>query len=429
MGNNWLFFVEPDGNTGGIFPIDPLLPHSLGAHWISHIASLVDNSRNLFVPGSMAIQEAFHCMSKFAGALVIWCAGGSNVNVKRKLPGDHLGSLSSCSGTSTRVRQISSVRRDLSGVFWKLKYSRISAIPVVFNKISSFAMKQLCKEAQWLQSFPMLSLGAALVPPLTNLSTNVLAIPLDTSSMEAQRCADQKHCDIESRGCGPCSDLYLQSLAWAKTTEPRTGVEFPTMLDNTISGEINSCFTPEILVGTGSRTMTIIRIKSLKVYAFGFYVHPFDVCEKLGPKYACIPEHELNKHQDFYRDLLRSDINMTVRLVVSCNGIKINTVKDVFEKSLRARLTKMNPEADFSCLQAFGSIFKQDIPLRVGTTINFRRTADGHLVTEVEGNNIGAVQSKDLCRAFFDMYIGELPICEQTKEEIGKNVANIIRMC
>ncbi|KAL1532633.1 fatty-acid-binding protein 2-like isoform X1 [Salvia divinorum] len=415
MGNNWLFFVEPDGNAGGIFPIDPILPHNLGAHWISHIVSLVDNSRHLLVPGSMALQEAFSCMSKFAGALVIWCARGSNANVKRKLPGDrHLGYLSTCSTASTQVRHISSTRRDLTGVF---------------NKISSFTLKQLSKEAQWLQTFPMLSLAAALVPPLTNVSTNMLAIPLESGSMEAQRITEHKHCEIESRGCGPCSDLYLQRLAWAKTTEARTGVEFPAMLDNSISGESNSGFTPEILVGTGSRTMTVIRIKSLKVYAFGFYVHPFDVCEKLGPKYACIPEHELNKCQDFYRDLLRSDINMTVRLVVNYNGIKINTVKDVFEKSLRARLAKMNPEADFSCLQEFGSIFTQDISLRVGTTINFRRTADGHLVTEVEGNNIGAVQSKDLCRAFFDMYIGEIPICEQTKEEIGKNVASIIKTC
>lgn len=120
---------------------------------------------------------------------------------------------------------------------------------------------------------------------------------------------------------------------------------------------------------------------------------------------------------------------MTVRLVVSCNGIKINTVKDAFEKSLRARLLRTNPDADFSCLQKFGSMFSQDISLHVGTTINFRRTADGQLITEVGGNNVGAVKSKDLCRAFFDMYIGEIPVCEQTKEEIGKNVASIIRMC
>lgn len=31
--------------------------------------------------------------------------------------------------------------------------------------------------------------------------------------------------------------------------------------------------------------------------------------------------------------------------------------------------------------------------------------------------------------AFFDMYIGEVPVSEQTKEEIGKNVAMIIGKC
>ncbi|KAK6119605.1 hypothetical protein DH2020_046628 [Rehmannia glutinosa] len=425
MGNNWLFFVEPDGGSSSIFPMDPLLPQSFGVHWLSHITSFVDNSRYLYVPGSSVLQEAFNCMSKFAGALVVWFASGSNCNVGHKLPGSH----SSCSNSSTQVKNISSVRQDLTGFFSKSKHRRKSAIPVVFGKISSFALKQMCKEAERLQSFPLLSLAAALVPPFTNVSSNVLAIPLETSSVEAQRCVDQKPCDIENRGCGPCSDLYFQNLAWAKTIEPRTGVEFPTMLGDIISGESNYSFTPEVLVGTGSRTMTIIRIKSLKVYAFGFYVHPFDVCEKLGPKYACIPENELNKRQDFYQDLLREDISMTVRLVINCNGIKINTVKDAFEKSLRARLARTNPHADFSCLQTFGSMFSPDIPLHVGTTINFRRTGDGHLITEVGGNNIGAVQSKDLCRAFFDMYIGDIPVCEQTKEEIGKNVASIMRMC
>ncbi|KAI8550898.1 hypothetical protein RHMOL_Rhmol06G0143200 [Rhododendron molle] len=60
-----------------------------------------------------------------------------------------------------------------------------------------------------------------------------------------------------------------------------------------------------VLVGTGSRTMKIIKIKSLKVYAFGFYVHPYDVCAKLGPKYASILAGEVNKCHDFYKDLLR----------------------------------------------------------------------------------------------------------------------------
>ncbi|CAA2961604.1 fatty-acid-binding protein 2-like [Olea europaea var. sylvestris] len=426
MGNNWLFFIESDGGFGS-FSMDPLVPHVSG-HWLLHVSSFVDNSRYFYVPGSLALQEAFNCVSKFAGALLLWFAGGSNSHINNKITGDHIGPSSSCKA-SRQVKHVYSNKCDFSGIFWKSGYKGISAVPAAFGRISRFTLKQLIKEAERLQSLPVLSLASALVPPITNVSSNGLAIPLENASVETQRCMDDRRpCEVET-GCGPCGEIYLQNLAWSRNAvEPRTGIQFPTMLDNIITGE-NTSFTPEVLVGTGSRTMTIIRIKSLKLYAFGFYVHPSDVCEKLGPKYACIPEYELNKRQDFYQDLLREDINMTVRLVVSCNGIKINTVRDAFEKSLRARLMRTNPDADHHCLQTFGSIFSQDIPLHVGTTINFHRTADGKLITEVGGNQLGAVQSKDLCRAFFDMYIGDVPVCEQTKEEIGKNVASIVSTC
>lgn len=120
---------------------------------------------------------------------------------------------------------------------------------------------------------------------------------------------------------------------------------------------------------------------------------------------------------------------MSVRLVVNYNGLKINTVRDVFEKSLRARLVKANPKTDFNCLNDFGSFFRQDIPIPAGTIIDFRRTEDGQLITEIGGNLIGAVRSKDLCRAFFGMYIGDVPVSEQTKEEIGRKVVGIIKRC
>ncbi|KAJ9168149.1 hypothetical protein P3X46_019708 [Hevea brasiliensis] len=112
------------------------------------------------------------------------------------------------------------------------------------------------------------------------------------------------------------------------------------------------------------------------------------------------------------------DTGMTVRLVINCNGMKINAVKNAFEKSLRARLLKTNPDTDYSCMREFGSFFTKDIPLPVGTTVDF-----------LGGKQIGAVHSKELCRAFFDMYIGDIPVSEETKEEIGNNVALIIRNC
>lgn len=120
---------------------------------------------------------------------------------------------------------------------------------------------------------------------------------------------------------------------------------------------------------------------------------------------------------------------MTVRLVVNCKGMKINSVRDAFEKSLRARLVKTNPSADFDCLWTFGSYFTENIPIPLGTIIEFKRTVDGRLITEIGGNHVGSVHSKDLCQAFFGMYIGDVPVCEQTKKEIGTNIVNIIRNC
>lgn len=420
MRNN---FIDGDWGSSEMSPIDPLMPYG----FLSHISFIVDGSRNLYVPGSQALQEAFKCFSKYAGALLVWFATGSNNRGNNQISGSHQGSRYTRSRMSIQTQRTTSTRHNFMELFWQSRCIGKFTIPVIFRKISKFTMNQMYKEAKHLQSIPVLSLAAALVPPFDNFSGEVLSVQLDSSAMESLSGEDQRPCEVDHRGC---DNSFFQNLNWSRhAVEPRTGIEFPTILDNLIAGERNSSFTSEVLVGTGSRIMKIIRIKSLKVYAFGFYVHPFDVCRKLGWKYASVPFCELNKQQDFYQDLLREDISMTVRLVVSCNGIKINTVRDVFEKSLRARLLKANPNTDYHCLETFGSMFSQDIPLHAGTTINFRRTTDGHLITEIGGNHIGAVQSRELCRAIFDMYIGDVPICEETKEEIGKNVASIIRGC
>ncbi|KAA8546251.1 hypothetical protein F0562_003010 [Nyssa sinensis] len=427
MRNNWLDF---DGNSPYIFPMEPFAPHSFGAHLLSQVTSFVDSSlyhsRYLYVPGNLALQEAFNCISKFTGALLFWFASGSNSTISPTLSGNPNGSNPRSYKSCSQVKHITSTRQNLTAFRINSGFEGEFSDRGIFGKILSFNVGHLCIEAAQLQSFPVLSLAAALVPPF-DVSPTVLAVPLDNSDIHIQRCMDQSPCMVEHRDC---ADLSFPGLNWTRhAVEPRTGIEFPTILDNILAGENNSSLTSEVLVGTGSRTMTIIRIKSLKVYAFGFYVHPYDVCKKLGPKYASIPVSELNKRHEFYEDLLRADINMTVRLVVACNGIKINTVKDAFEKSLRARLMKANPETDYHCLGSFGSLFRQDVPLHTGTTIDFRQTADGQLITEIGGNQIGAIHSKDLCRAFFDMYIGDPPVSEQTKEEIGRNVASIIRKC
>ncbi|KAL5559551.1 hypothetical protein UlMin_035762 [Ulmus minor] len=414
------------GGSPYIVPIDPLASHGLGIHVFSHISSFMDNSmyqyRHFSVPGSLAFEGAFNHIAKLAGAILFLFSSGTSTNITREIAGNPHDSKSRSCESSLQVKHIVCSRQNLKKIRFSFRPKGEPSAQALLGRISNFVSKLMYREAERLQSFPVLSLAAALVPPFDNISSNVLAVPLDNTDIMVQ-----SSCEVRQQGH---SGLPFPDLNWRRyAVEPRTGIEFPMILDNILGGKNNSSLSSEVLVGTGSRTMKIIRIKSLKVYAFGFYIHPYSVCEKLGPKYASFSIDELNKRPDFYEDLLREDITMTVRLVVSCNGMKINTVRDAFEKSLRARLVKTNPDTDYRCIRTFGASFTQDIPLPAGTTIDFRQTADGKLITEIGGNQIGAVHSKDLCRAFFSMYIGDVPVSEQTKEEIGKNVANIIRRC
>ncbi|CAK7352756.1 unnamed protein product [Dovyalis caffra] len=346
-----------------MFPLEPLFSQGFGANLSSQVSSFVDNplhqSRFIHIPGTMAFQEALNSMSKLAGGLICWFTSASSSNLSRKISGNQRSRGPGSCKSSAQVKN--STGHNLAGLGFGSISKGESSPPVIFSKISSFMMRLLHRDAEKLKSFPVLSLAAALVPPFDNLSSKVLSIPLENGDVQVQASIDQRPCEVEHRGC---PGLPIPDLNWTRhAVEPRTGIEFPMFLDNILAGQNRSRLTSEVLVGTGSRTMTIIRIKTMKIYAFGFYVHPNSVCEKLGPKYASIPMGELNKRHDFYKDLLREDISMTIRLVINCNGIKINTVKDAFEKSLRDRLLKTNPDADYHCLTTFGSFFTKDIPL------------------------------------------------------------------
>ncbi|RWR95893.1 fatty-acid-binding protein 2 isoform X2 [Cinnamomum micranthum f. kanehirae] len=409
----WLFFTNLDFNGG--YQAPDIVP----------IESHIYNSRYFDLPGSFALQEAFSCFSKFAGALLFWISGGQNSNGPHKLSRNPHGSRYGNRQACIQGKHITSYRHSIMGLRIGSRSRVESFTNVLFSKIVNSTIGNLWKDVGQLESLPIFSLAAAFVPPYENLSSNTLGVPLENTDEQIKLQMDNATCEDEQQRC---SNLFLTAISWkADAIEPRTGIKFPTVLeagDNSFNPP-----TKEVLVGVGSRSMTIVKVKSLNLYAFGLYVQPDSVCKKLGPKYASVPIGELKNQRDFFEDLLREDIHMTVRLVVNYSGLKINTVRDAFEKSLRARLLKVNPNTDYDCLRAFGSSFTQDIPLPAGTTIDFRQTSNGKLTTEIGGMQIGAVHSKDLCRAFFDMYIGDGPVSVKAKQEIGSNVASIIKRC
>lgn len=426
MPNNWLFFsnLDTDGGYHDLLSSKPNLTQGLGAHFLSHFGSILDisfNHSNQFIEsGSSALQESFSFLSKAAGTIFIWSSTKSKSNKFSKLSRNSQGS---CNGK--KVSSSAQYKLDTAlGHKPSMVEFGFGSEAAIFTKLASSTLNFLYKQVRKNHAFTILSLAVALVPPFDNLSPKVLA---NAIQMEYQAGEISNIIKDTYRGCDSLS--MSKVLCVRDAIEPKTGIMFPTILDASFNGE--NCQRPstEVLVGTGSRSMRILKIKTLRIYAFGLYVQPDSACKKLGPKYANVPADELKDRSDFYEDILREDINMTVRLVISCNGLKINNVRDAFENSLRTRLQKINPTTDYSCLRKFGSYFQQEIPLPAGTAINFRQTIDGQLITEIGGKLIGTVHSKDLCRAFFDMYIGNAPVSLETKQDIAQNVANLVTRC
>lgn len=422
MKNN-SFFARRDFDDGNNLPIEFRLSQAIGMVILSKFSSLMENSyqssTHYYSSGSLALQEAFTSISMFAGSLSVWFSW-PKFNVLHKVSSEVFGPKSS-SAQSWHINTF--LKENLAGVHFMFGSDNEHAIKTFITKLASSKLRFLWKDIQVQHGLPILSLASICVPSFGSTSSKALAGSITFQSASEEISSHAINSDGNNCYHG-CPTIDPPNLSWKEDAiEPKTGIKFPTFLDDSFH------LTTKVLVGIGSRSMRIIKLKSLKLYAFGLYVFPDSVCEKLRSKYASVPTDELKNRSDFFEDFLREDIHMTVRLVINCKGLKVSTVRDAFEKSLRTRLQKLNPNTDYHCIRTFGSYFTQDITLPVGTIIDFRQTADGQLITEIGGTQIGAVHSKDLCRAFFGMYIGDLPVSLQAKEDIAENIAVLIRRC
>jgi hypothetical protein len=83
----------------------------------------------------------------------------------------------------------------------------------------------------------------------------------------------------------------------------------------------------QVLAGVGVRSKAIIKLKSINIYAFGVYVQPDHLVAQLGEKYNGIPPEVLRDQPEFFNDLLRHEVDMTVRLVVHYKGLNMGMVR------------------------------------------------------------------------------------------------------
>lgn len=227
----------------------------------------------------------------------------------------------------------------------------------------------------------------------------VLAAALPPSSLAlfqyGQDAFGVDNCDGALFGLPSCNSQ-------AVVVEPKTGLEFPMQLcHNNIDGQdSDASLSCQILAGVGARSKEIMRLKSIKIYAFGLYVHPDHLRGQLGDKYEGLSAEELENGLDFLEDLLRvHEVEMTLRLVVHYQGLKMRMVRNAFHESLRNRLSKIGGNGDEG-LQTFCSYLSDDIRLHKGSTIDVRWQVGGRLRIEIEGRRVGVIHSPPFCRKF-----------------------------
>ncbi|KAI5068258.1 hypothetical protein GOP47_0016603 [Adiantum capillus-veneris] len=274
------------------------------------------------------------------------------------------------------------------------------------------------------------SVVVIVMPPLEDMSAKVLpgllTEPIEIDGLVVKGMSDEddvmEHvAAIRLQECTLSTDDFMM--------EPRTGSKFPMSLSPVGYKEgLNDNSFNQVLAGVGVRSVSFIRLSLLKIYAFGFYVKPQCLRTQLGAKYGGVPPEELKFQSSFYEDVLRHELDMTVRLIVHHKRVRIGLVKSTFETALRNRLKKMKSNDDEG-LQVFGSYFAEDLSLPAGTVIDFHWQPGGQFHTKVGDRFMGTIRSLDFCRAFFDIYIGEPPVCHKAKQDIGLRLGHMLCDC
>ncbi|KAK9945296.1 hypothetical protein M0R45_010818 [Rubus argutus] len=202
----------------------------------------------------------------------------------------------------------------------------------------------------------------------------------------------------------------------ASVVDSKTGVAFPSVLAES-----------RRLLGIGLRRKRVLGLKNIDVYAYGIYADDNDVKKLLSEKYGKLSLSELQENKEYNDVLLETDIGMTVRLQIVYGKLSIGSVRSAFEESVGTRLQKFGGSDNQELLQRFTSQFKDEIKIPRGSIIDLSREPGFVLRTTIDGNDVGSIQSKLLCKSILDLYIGEEPFDKQAKEDVKLNLASVLQ--
>ena len=197
-----------------------------------------------------------------------------------------------------------------------------------------------------------------------------------------------------------------QNAAPSTVVDRQSGVAFPVMLPSPGGG------APHQLTGTATRERTIFKVK---VYAYGLYIDR-DIAQRELAMFRGRPAASLDRA--FFQRLLEMRIPITLRLVMT-RDVAGEAIGNAFDDALKPRVTSAPKELDrtdrSAALQRFRSYFNLR-ELARGTEFIFSCSPGGRLNTTVNTLSKPEIQSAALCRALFDVYLGDKPVSTEGRQ-------------
>ncbi|KAL0866782.1 hypothetical protein Bca101_045900 [Brassica carinata] len=212
----------------------------------------------------------------------------------------------------------------------------------------------------------------------------------------------------------PWGSMTLADSSSESVAEPKTGFSFPAIIGDS-----------RRLLGVGLRKKSVLGLKNIDVYAFGIYADCDDVKKLVGEKYSSLAASELRGNKAFIDHLMEADIKMTIRLQIVYGKLNIRSVRNAFQESVGNRLKKFGGLDNDELLQSFTSLFKDEYKIPRSSIIDLTQEPGHVLSVAIEGNHVGSVKSKLLCRSILDLYIGEEPFDKNSREDFLDNVASL----
>ncbi len=206
----------------------------------------------------------------------------------------------------------------------------------------------------------------------------------------------------------------------ATVKEPESGHKY-AVETQVLGGESTLALT-----GTGIREKTILAVN---VYSFGVYVEPVKAAELLA-KWKGKKAKELYKDDTFYAALLDDTLTKELRLEF-CRDVDADDVRSAFEDSLEPRILafkkdeKGTKEEKLAVLAEFRKLFTLD-KVKDGNVLRFAWHPGGKLHTSIDGVVQPVIESKALCWALFDVYLGQKPISEAGRKRLVDRIPDLL---